>query len=293
LQNSICFANGDLHCGRGTPTINYFVSGTAPNRILVVNFKNVQHYSSSSNLTNAQIQLYEGNTGKIEMHLSNVSSTGYSRTIGIQANNTIDFLTASGLNGTSSMSITNEMIRFESTPICNNTLNLTANQTSICPGTTAVLSSNASPTSNLTFEWYKDNVMLSGHISDTLKVTQGGSYKVKIIDNVAGCQKTSNSVTISNVFSPYLSGGITKCNTLAAYPSGSGYTYKWFKNNVELVGTVTQSITLSDTGSYRAKVTYSGCEISTSSHRVDTNYVSPSPFVVPLTLMNTLHMYHQ
>ncbi len=111
-NNTISFASGDLNCGVGSPTLNYFVSGSSPNRILVVNFKNVQHYGTPSNLTSVQIQLFE-TTNKIELHISNISS-GFTRTIGVGLD-IEDYATLPSLNGFTT-SISNEMIRFEQGP---------------------------------------------------------------------------------------------------------------------------------------------------------------------------------
>jgi len=44
----IAFANADLNPSLGTPTINYFLTGTSPNRILVVNFKDVKYQNSAN-----------------------------------------------------------------------------------------------------------------------------------------------------------------------------------------------------------------------------------------------------
>ena len=82
FNNSIAFAADDLDCSRGNPEINYFTVGTAPNRILIINYLNVVRWSDPSNITSVQVQLYEGETGKIEIH--NIRNGSYSRTIGVQ-----------------------------------------------------------------------------------------------------------------------------------------------------------------------------------------------------------------
>jgi ELWxxDGT repeat protein len=109
--NSILFANADLNCSRDTPTINYFVSGFAPNRILVVNFKNVQLHNNFTNRTSVQIQLFE-TSNKIEIHSTNNVSGGYSRTIGVENNDGSVVVTEAALNESHSVNITNEMVRF-------------------------------------------------------------------------------------------------------------------------------------------------------------------------------------
>ncbi|MDZ7900829.1 MAG: choice-of-anchor D domain-containing protein [Arcicella sp.] len=140
--NSITFAGGDLHCGRGTPTINYFISGTAPNRILVVNFKNVLHYENSSNLSSVRIQLYEG-TNNIELHITRVQSPsgGYSRTIGICNYTGSSFLSQPNINGVNTVNVVNEMIRFISIPLPQE-INLKGNNVNIASGSTTPSISN-------------------------------------------------------------------------------------------------------------------------------------------------------
>lgn len=82
-------------------TIRYKEIGTAPNRIMVVDYLNVPHWTSSGNSTDmisTQVQLYEG-TNRIEIHTSRADSDGATRTQGIEnADGTLAF-TVSGRNG--------------------------------------------------------------------------------------------------------------------------------------------------------------------------------------------------
>lgn len=65
-------------------TINYFTSGTAPNRVMVVNYKGVSisqtgyfpYQEGGTALIDVQLQLYEGSEGKIEMHNTNNQTIG-------------------------------------------------------------------------------------------------------------------------------------------------------------------------------------------------------------------------
>lgn len=61
-----------------TANVNYFVTGTEPNRVLVVNFKNVIQSGGAFGVVQSpmdvQIQLYEGPSGKIEIHNTNNSA---------------------------------------------------------------------------------------------------------------------------------------------------------------------------------------------------------------------------
>ncbi|MBL4657886.1 MAG: hypothetical protein JKX73_07780, partial [Flavobacteriales bacterium] len=79
-NNLIAFAWEDLSPQTGN--VEYWTSGTAPNRILAVNFMNVPHYGST-NMVNQQILLYEG-TDIIEIHTLSMTSDGGSHTMGIE-----------------------------------------------------------------------------------------------------------------------------------------------------------------------------------------------------------------
>lgn len=129
-NNVIAFAATDQNCSIGTPNINYFVSGTAPNRILVINFENVAHYYNNANITNVQIQLFE-TSNKIEIHNTNNASGGSFRTIGIENGDGTQGLSDIALNNTNTINIQNETIRIS--PACNvNTPNITSNLTGTC-----------------------------------------------------------------------------------------------------------------------------------------------------------------
>lgn len=206
-QNSINFANGDLDCRNGTPLIQYFVTGTTPNRKFILNFRNVQSYASPSNITTAQVHLFEGSAGKIEIHITSANSTNASnpsspilRTIGIQNNNLVDFLSGANLNSTTSLNIQSEMLRFENPNQCPNTTTINTTATCIINSTATL---TASPPFNgmETYIWYRDGQVISG-INSTLNVNIGGLYKVKKIDPTGSCYNLSEGIKLSSVAVP-------------------------------------------------------------------------------------------
>ena len=142
----IAFANSDLNPGLGTPTINYFVTGSAPNRILVVNFTNVRYQSSTNtDLNSVQIQLYEGASGKIELHntINKSPTNGFFKTIGINSNvGGYYAYTPSGMNASTSINLVNTTVRFET---CSTPYPIISPQpTFYCTGGTLVLSATCS-----------------------------------------------------------------------------------------------------------------------------------------------------
>ncbi|MCP4442458.1 MAG: T9SS type B sorting domain-containing protein [Aureispira sp.] len=76
--------------GGAAGTIEYFTTGTAPNRTLVVNFINVPHFGSTQTVT-SQVILYE-TTNVVEIHNTDVQNDGGGMTQGIEnATGTLGF----------------------------------------------------------------------------------------------------------------------------------------------------------------------------------------------------------
>lgn len=63
----------DLNLANGG-TVDYFVNGTAPNRVLVIRFNNVSFYGGGGTV-NGQMQIFEN--GNIELHHTNFTSSTY------------------------------------------------------------------------------------------------------------------------------------------------------------------------------------------------------------------------
>jgi hypothetical protein len=120
-NNLIAFAWDDMY-PPGAGSIEYFTTGTAPNRILVVNYTDVPFCCGSTPAASAQILLYEG-TNVIEIHT--LYATGMDpATQGIEnADGTIAY-PVPGRNSTS-WSVTNDYVSF--TPdsvLCTATTNI-------------------------------------------------------------------------------------------------------------------------------------------------------------------------
>jgi trimeric autotransporter adhesin len=84
-NNYIALLHEDLNV-TGGGVVSYFTTGTAPNRIFVIDYKDVKHYNTSSNNgdVDAQIHLHEG-SNSISLHLLNsVDPVTSSKNIGIE-----------------------------------------------------------------------------------------------------------------------------------------------------------------------------------------------------------------
>ncbi len=107
-DNIIAFAWSDLNPNEGG-SFQYFTIGTAPNRIFVVDVKNLSHYGFPGRVT-SQIQLYE-TTNIIEIHTTEMTYGGAVHTMGIEnVDGTIGFA-VDGRNA-SIWSAAEEMVQF-------------------------------------------------------------------------------------------------------------------------------------------------------------------------------------
>ena len=96
INNFIAFAWEDINPGSGG-TIRYSIEGTAPNRIMVVEFDDVPYFGSSNTVT-SQVHLYE-TSGLIEIHSLSIPDNG-TMTQGIENIGGTEGLATSGRNAT-------------------------------------------------------------------------------------------------------------------------------------------------------------------------------------------------
>lgn len=90
--------------------IEYYRAGTAPNRVLIVNFIEVPHYNNLLNPVTFQIVLHE-TSDIIEVFGTDCNSDGGSHVQGIEGNGTTQFLAVPGRNNTN-FSLTNDYVAF-------------------------------------------------------------------------------------------------------------------------------------------------------------------------------------
>jgi hypothetical protein len=108
-NNLIAFAWEDLNPSLGG-TVSYSTVGSAPNRILVVQFSNIQHYGGGNPVT-SQVLLYESSNA-IEIHTGSMPSDGGSHTMGIENSGGTQAVSVTSRNA-SSWTVTNDYVRFE------------------------------------------------------------------------------------------------------------------------------------------------------------------------------------
>ncbi|MBL0327195.1 MAG: hypothetical protein IPP61_18890 [Cytophagaceae bacterium] len=125
-----------------------------------------------------------------------------------------------------------------------------------------------------TIQWYKDNQPIINQTKDSLIVNSPGNYKAEF--SYPGC-KIQSSVSIyqsSFIFVPYVvdydysktmtlfGDSVIRINSSYYTPTSS---YKWYRNDTEIINMNTPSITVRTDGNYKVKVTDSNCNIVTLS----------------------------
>lgn len=268
-NNLIAYSWEDLDPGNGgAPTKNwvrYETQGTAPNRILVVDFYRVDHYSSGDNVT-AQIHLYE-TTNCVEVHIETQPATCCNHTLGIEnATGTIAY-TAPGKNA-ASWTATNFAYSFCPNVGCTGTFEVevvesptvvgSVSDNEICLGEEIILTSTG------TADSYSWGVAIEEGVPYVPTEPGMNNFIIAGTDDASGCVGTDMvSVFVHDI--PYVTAGddfaVCSDDEFVVEASGDEATYVWDNGAVDgvpmmqAVGTVTYTVTATNSG---------GCEATSS-----------------------------
>src|SRR5688572_27142157 len=131
----------------------------------------------------------------------------------------------------------------------------------LCPGETAVFSTVASGTGPFTYQWTKDNGVLSGETNSSMVITNvtsinAGQYCVQVTGN---CTSVTNcaTLTVKTNTSATALANLTLCPgetaTFSTVASGTGpFTYQWTKDNGVLNGQTNSSLVITNVTSINA-----------------------------------------
>ena len=184
--------------------INYFTSGIAPNRVLVVNYKGVYYPYFCQRCINislcaVQIQLYEG-SGKIEVHNTENSSAyvffqgGPVQHIAVGVKNTDGTLFKDAIGYTSKWNLDNKTVRFlPACPTVTAPTSVTKNpSTSVNPNTSVQLTANGCASGN-TVKW-EDNSTLNPRTVNPATTT---TYSAKCVNGSCESDPTTTTVAVN------------------------------------------------------------------------------------------------
>jgi gliding motility-associated-like protein len=157
-------------------------------------------------------------------------------------------------------------------------ISISAPLTTICSWTSITINSSTS-SSNLTYQWYRNNIALQGETSSSLITTLAGDYALKAI-NSNGCDTFSNVISLqvtSTPSSPIASVTQPTCSVAAgtisiSTPIGTGMLYSIDGNNYQ-ASTMFSGLT---SGLYSVTVQgNNGCISSASSVTVNAQPATP------------------
>ncbi|MBB6612206.1 T9SS type A sorting domain-containing protein [Pontibacter sp. Tf4] len=136
-----------------------------------------------------------------------------------------------------------------------------------CEGNSVVLVPTALPnTDTFTYQWF--DAANNSEVStdrDYVATTSGDYYLV--VTNQNGCQQTSETLTVivaelpteANITltgtSTFCQGGNVKLSANKSPDSENPYTYKWFKNDVEIPNETSETYIANESGDYQVEVT--------------------------------------
>ncbi len=135
-----------------------------------------------------------------------------------------------------------------------------ASTTNICIGTVATLSSSI-----IGIQWQKDGIDIAGAIFQAYNAPQSGVYRAYVPGSALCGTNYSNSITVI-VSIPPLTPSITAVSSLNLCTGGnvilsSTTPIIWQRDGINFTNNLTQSITVTTAGTYRAIVTNGACTV--------------------------------
>ena len=208
-----------------------------------------------------------------------------------QYSNTVDFDPNTGVSNLTSLGLFDTYILKLNSAFCVNPIATISPQstTTFCQGGSVVL--NASTGSGYAYEWYKNGTIINGSTTSSYTANQSGSYTVKVINGSCNATSTVTDVLVNPkptaTITPKSPTNICQGGSVVLNAStGSGYTYEWYKNANIINGSIANSYTANQSGSYTVKVINGDCNTTSSATTVTVN---PNP-TVSLSLANFIHI---
>jgi hypothetical protein len=143
--------------------------------------------------------------------------------------------------------------------------------TTLCNGSSIQL--NANTGAGLTYQWFKDGILIAGATSSAYSVNTHGLYFVKVT-NAGGCFDFSQVVSISDPAVQYqnLNADVPITNGTACLNDGSvqlsaagGNSFLWYKNGISTGSTSsTLNVFQSQAGTYTCRIISNGCTLTTN-----------------------------
>lgn len=286
--------------------VNCITTGTAPNRILTVEWKAMKwNYNAGSPALSFQAKLYE-TSNRIDFCYSRITATNTlapSASIGLGGVTSGDFYSLNGTGGSPAASKTTEATTLTTCPATNQIYrwdpvlcsgaptagSSVATPSTGCANFTSTLSlSGASTACGLTYQWYQSTTsggtytLIAGATAATATVNVPATRFYKCVISCGASSSTSTPVQATTgsfgtaVTLPYSSGATTTCGAgdnitdLNTVICGLDYYYtgedKTYNFTPSTSGQIT--INLGSSGSYTGLMLYDGCPTSAAANCV-------------------------
>lgn len=139
--------------------------------------------------------------------------------------------------------------------------------TTFCEGGSVNLVANSRPT--YTYRWFRNDELISAATSSSYVATTSGYYKVEVSDETGSVMSEAVTVLVSSLPPAEItaSGPLEFCqggSVSLTTSSGSGYSYRWYRNGTSISNATAISYTATTTGEYSVRVTVNGCTASSS-----------------------------
>lgn len=151
----------------------------------------------------------------------------------------------------------------------------------ICGGSSTTLTANGGSS----YQWYKDNILITGATAATYSANQQGTYSADIITS-GGCKAKASNVSVvtltslpSGSITP--SSGVVCANGSLTLTVSGGSSYQWFKNGVAITGATAATYSVTTPGTYTATIISGTCSNPAANAVVITQGTTPSGFITP------------
>lgn len=220
-----------------TAYAGYEVTGSAPNRVLTIEWRNWEwNYTAGAAVISFQTKLYEG-SNNIEFVYRSESGTltSASASIGISA--------PTGTGNGSYLNLTSI-----SAPAVSSTTNTTTLATKPATGTVYRFSPGNAPA--LTYSWTSSPAGFTSSVKNPVATVSENTTYTVTVSTAGGCSTTSN-VTVNATSGGTITTqptGSTLCQggnfTLTVAATGPGLTYQWRKGGVNITSATSTSYTV-------------------------------------------------
>ena len=163
-----------------------------------------------------------------------------------------------------------------------------AGSTTFCAGDSVVL--NANTGTGYTYQWKKDNNLITGATTTSYTATVSGSYSVAV--TYSGYTTTSAAQTVTVMPVPtaaIIPVGSTTINAGTSIVlnanTGTGFTYLWKKDNSSISAANSASYSASATGNYQVEITQGICKALSAPISVDV-LATPVAVITPTVTIN-------